>query len=162
LVDRTLDMGQRVGAAAAALAPMAALIQNRARARNPSVTVDAVLCEGAYARLISGNLAAHDHIVAAIFEEMIRRNYVILLAQASMARVAEGIRPAPAVPILTSPRLAVERPGQVRRVSAGEHRKPNRYARAMSVAVPLDMIAKELGEPPPLASCPCRKTLINW
>jgi Asp/Glu/hydantoin racemase len=122
MVDRALGMGQRVGVAATAataLAPVAALVRDRARALNQSVTVDAVLCEGAYAGLISGDLAAHDHIVAAILEEMIRRNDVILLAQASMARVAEGIRPMPAVPILTSPRLAVERLGQVLRVSAG-------------------------------------------
>ena len=48
---------------------------------------------------------------------MIGRNEVIILAQASMARVTEGIRPAPSVPILTSPRLAVERLRQVLHIS---------------------------------------------
>jgi len=122
MVDRALGMGRRIGVAATAvtaLAPVSALVRDSARACGKSITVDAVLCEGAYAHLISGDLAAHDRIVGAALEEMIGRNDVILLAQASMARVTEGLRPAPSVPILTSPRLAVERLGQVLRASAG-------------------------------------------
>jgi hypothetical protein len=49
MVDRALGMGQRVGlaaTAATALAPVAALVRNRARVRNQSVTVDAVMGEG--------------------------------------------------------------------------------------------------------------------
>ena len=122
MVDRALGMGRRIGVAATAvtaLAPVAALIRDRARTSGLSVAVDAVLCEGAYAGLVSGDLAAHDRIVRAALEEMIGRNDVILLAQAPMARVAEGLRPAPSVPILTSPRLAVERLCQVLQASAG-------------------------------------------
>ncbi len=83
-----------------------------------------MLGDGAYAGLISGDLAAHDHIVAAILEEMIRRNEVIHLARSPMARVAAGIWPVPAVPILTSARLAVGRLAQVLQVSAGEAAQP--------------------------------------
>ena len=119
MVDRALGMGRRIGVAATAvtaLEPVAALLRDRARAGGTSITVDAVLCQGAYAALTAGDLAAHDRIVRETLEEMIGRNDVILLAQASMARVAEGLRPAPSVPILTSPRLAVER---LRRVLQG-------------------------------------------
>ena len=120
MVDRALGMGRRIGVAATAataLAAVSALVRDRASGQ--SVTVDAVLCEGAYADMVSGNLTAHDKIVAAVLEEMIGRNDVVILAQASMARVAEGFRPAPAVPILTSPRLAVERLHQVLHISVG-------------------------------------------
>lgn len=122
MVDRALGMGRRIGVAATAataLAAVSALVQDRAGASGRTVTVDAVLCEGAYAYLVSGDLVAHDAVVRKDLEPMIGRNDVILLAQASMARVAEGIRPAPAVPILTSPRLAVERLRQVLQISAG-------------------------------------------
>jgi hypothetical protein len=67
------------------------------------------LCEGAFEALMSGDTAAHDAMVAAALAELAARVDVIVLAQASMARVAEGLPERDRrVPLLTSPPLAVE------------------------------------------------------
>jgi hypothetical protein len=68
--------------------------------------------------MLSGNLVEHDRIVRGHLEKMAARNDVILLAQASMARVVDAMPPETRpVPILTSPRAAIER---LRDVLAGQ------------------------------------------
>jgi hypothetical protein len=72
--------------------------------------VDAVLCEGAYDALFAGDVEAHDRIVRETLEDLMARTEVVVLAQASMARVATSIPDEErAAPVLSSPRLAVER-----------------------------------------------------
>ena len=75
-----------------------------------AVQVESMLCEGAYDALFSGDPQRHDQIVSEVLRGLMTRNDVIILAQASMARVANAI-PAEEqrVPILSSPRLAMER-----------------------------------------------------
>ena len=74
------------------------------------VTVEQLLCEGAYAAFLAGDLAAHDRIVREHLSGLMQRVDAVLLAQASMARVVETIsesdRP---VPVLSSPRSAMEK-----------------------------------------------------
>ncbi len=112
MIEQALGMATRIGIAATAptaLGPVTDLLCSQARAAGKQVQVDPVLCEGAYAGLMSGDLASHDRIVRTTLMDMVRRNEVIVLAQASMARVVETMPPsAREVPILTSPRLAVE------------------------------------------------------
>ena len=76
--------------------------------RNKQVAISAQLCEGAYAAMLNGNLERHDEIVLSYLRAQMTRVDVLLLAQASMARVLEHL-PAheQSIPILTSPRLAV-------------------------------------------------------
>jgi hypothetical protein len=65
--------------------------------------------QGAFAAVIGGDGAKHDELVGAALREMARDVDVIVLAQASMARVVDALRPQDKpVPILSSPRLAVE------------------------------------------------------
>lgn len=113
MVDLAIRTGRCIGIAATApttLKPTTDLVHTRAAAQGLSVKVDSVLCEGAYAALFAGDTQAHDRIVAQNLREMMARNDVIILAQASMARVAQTIPPEEQrVPILSSPRLAVER-----------------------------------------------------
>ena len=52
---------------------------------------DAVLCKGAYEALFSGDPQKHDQIVIKALCDLMERNDVIILAQASMARVAQAI-----------------------------------------------------------------------
>jgi len=112
MVDKAISIGKRIGVAATApttLKPTTELVQAKAASRSLQVTVDSVLCEGAFAALSSGDTATHDRLVIATLRQLMARNDVIILAQASMARVADTI---PAyeqkVPILSSPRLAIE------------------------------------------------------
>ncbi len=112
MVDLAIRTGQCIGIAATApttLKPTTDLVYARAAAQGKSVKVDSVLCEGAYAALFAGDTQTHDRIVAHTLRDMMARSDVIILAQASMARVAQTI-PAEEqhIPILSSPRLAVE------------------------------------------------------
>jgi Asp/Glu/hydantoin racemase len=113
MVDRALSLGRRIGVAATVpttLRPTSELVRARAAALTRPVEVEAVLCEGAYAALLAGDAETHDRLVRAALKELSARNDVVVLAQASMARVANAMSPAEqVVPILSSPRLAVER-----------------------------------------------------
>ncbi|MSU73301.1 MAG: Asp/Glu/hydantoin racemase [Opitutus sp.] len=121
MVRQAVRTATRIGIAATAttaLAPLTDQVRACAQAIGRSVEVDAVLCEGAYAHLISGNLPEHDRIIRSNLAAMAGRNDVILLAQASMARVVDAMPPASRlVPLLTSPTLAVQ---QLRDVLAGQ------------------------------------------
>jgi Asp/Glu/hydantoin racemase len=113
MVDRAISCGTRIGVAATApttLGPTTELVRVRAKEAGRDVQVDAALCQGAYSALFAGDLETHDRIVRDTLKELMARNDVVLLAQASMARVAETIPvEEQAAPILSSPRLAVER-----------------------------------------------------
>jgi Asp/Glu/hydantoin racemase len=113
MVDRALEMGRRIGVAATApttLQPTGELIQARAQALGHDVRVDARLAEGAYAALFGGDPERHDAIVRHTLRTLSQQNDVIVLAQASMARVADSLPPGGlSCPVLSSPRLALER-----------------------------------------------------
>ena len=96
------------------LEPTTNLVHERAAAMGFTVQVEPVLCEGAYAALLAGDLSTHDAIVRKNVIGLTERNDVVILAQASMARVVEGISQNEArVPILSSPRLAVKRLAEI-------------------------------------------------
>ena len=113
MVDEAVARGQRIGVAATApttLVPTVELVRARAALAGKAVTVDPMLCEGAYAAMTSGDLARHDEIVRGALRMLMARNDVVVLAQASMARVANTIPlEEQTVPVLSSPRLAMER-----------------------------------------------------
>ena len=91
------------------LEPTADLIQRRAALAGKQIELTSRLCEGAFEALMSGDAAAHDAKVAAALKELSRQVEVIVLAQASMARVVETLAPADRrVPILASPGIAVD------------------------------------------------------
>jgi Asp/Glu/hydantoin racemase len=112
MADRAVAGGGRVGVIATletTLAPTADLIRRRAALAGKAVELTPRLCEGAFEALMSGDAAAHDATVAAALAELAARVDVIVLAQASMARVAEALPERDRrVPLLTSPPLAVE------------------------------------------------------
>jgi Asp/Glu/hydantoin racemase len=117
MVDEALRLGNRVAVVATAVAtlkPTTDLMQTRAADLGCSVRVEPVLCEGAYAAMLAGDLPAHDSIVRKYVMSLMDQNDVIILAQASMARVVEGISPDEVrVPVLSSPRLAMRRLAEV-------------------------------------------------
>lgn len=109
--------GSRIGVIAtlpSTLTPTAELIRAQAKKEGKQVTVTMKLCEGAFDAVISGDGTTHDRIVGTGICELMQQVEVIVLAQASMARVAENL-PADSIeiPILSSPRLAVEHIRQV-------------------------------------------------
>jgi Asp/Glu/hydantoin racemase len=117
MVDAALDAGSRIGVVAtlgSTLRPTAELVRSRARELgrdDASFDVVTRLVDGAFAALKAGDLDAHDDAVRAALRELLPQVDAIILAQASMARVAGTLDPGEAAtaPILSSPRLGVER-----------------------------------------------------
>ena len=111
MADRAVAIGGRIGVLATlptTLGPTEDLVRRRADRAGRSVAVNAQVCPGAFEALMAGDAAAHDAMVGAALQTMIRESDVVLLAQASMARVAEGLAVGEtAVPVLASPPLAV-------------------------------------------------------
>lgn len=113
MADQAVATGQRIGVIATlatTLAPTADLVQRRAKAAGREITLRSHLCAGAFEALMAGDTATHDRLVLAGLRELGSSADVIVLAQASMARVADALPPEQKhVPILSSPPLAIER-----------------------------------------------------
>ncbi len=112
MADQAVATGKKIGVVATlptTLEPTADLIRRRAAAAGKEIELTARLCEGAFDALMGGNAAEHDKRVAAALEELAQSADVIVLAQASMARVVDGLQDSDdRPPILASPPLAVD------------------------------------------------------
>jgi Asp/Glu/hydantoin racemase len=103
--------GERIGVAATlrtTLEPTLDLLQETARKQHKSIEVVPCLCEGAFEALLGGHADRHDRLVSEALQDLAENVDVIVLAQASMARVVAGLQ-ANGTAILSSPRLAVEK-----------------------------------------------------
>lgn len=112
MADKAVAAGKKIGVIATlqtTLEPTADLISRRAAMAGKKIQLTAKLCDGAFEALMGGDAATHDAKVAAALKELSRRVEVIVLAQASMARVVESLKPEDKrVPILASPGIAVD------------------------------------------------------
>ena len=112
MADQAVQIGRRIGVIATlptTLNPTAELVNRRAALAGKNVSLTSRLCEGAFDALMSGDAAKHDAMVAAGLKELSQQVDVIVLAQASMARVVDTLAAADRrVPILASPTLAIE------------------------------------------------------
>lgn len=113
MADEAVQLGSRVGVLATlptTLAPTAELVEARASAAGKDVQVTPRLCDGAFDALQAGDRDRHDELVRDGLRELAASTDVVVLAQASMARVADGLPEAERpVPVLSSPRLGMER-----------------------------------------------------
>ncbi len=90
------------------LDPTLALLREKAEEAGREVTLIECLCEEAFPAILSGDMAKHDAIVGKALLENLQGVDLIVLAQASMARVIAGLQPdALKVPVLSSPELAI-------------------------------------------------------
>jgi Asp/Glu/hydantoin racemase len=112
MADQAVSIGKRIGVIAtlpSTLEPTAALIKARGLAAGKSVELTTQVVNGAFDAVISGNGARHDELVGSALRELGKKVDVIVLAQASMARVVDSLAASDKpVPILSSPRSAVE------------------------------------------------------
>jgi Asp/Glu/hydantoin racemase len=112
MADQAVRLGSRVGVIATlptTLVPTADLIRRRAAEIEKDVEIIAHLCKGAFEALMSGNVAEHDAAVLKALNELSEQVDVIVLAQASMARVIDQLpKNESRVPILASPPIAVD------------------------------------------------------
>jgi Asp/Glu/hydantoin racemase len=112
MADLAVRTGRRVGVIATlptTVHPTTDLVRRRAAVAKREVEVVSRLCEGAFDALMAGDAAKHDALVAAVLKELSAKVDVIVLAQASMARVVDTLSAAERrVPILASPSLAID------------------------------------------------------
>ncbi len=111
MAAKAVELGARIGVtatAASTLKPSSELIQEKAAQAGKKVTVEAVLCEGAFDALRSGDRDKHDAIVRERVLKLAEGTDVVVLAQASMSRLEPELSREVSVPVLTSPRLCVE------------------------------------------------------
>jgi Asp/Glu/hydantoin racemase len=113
MAEEAVQTGRRIGVAATlrtTLEPTVALLHEKAVAAQRDVDVVESLCEGAFEAVLSGDTASHDRILAEALGRLVNAVDVVVLAQASMARVVRQLPVDPQrVPILSSPELAVKR-----------------------------------------------------
>jgi Asp/Glu/hydantoin racemase len=102
--------GDRIGVLATVpttLGPTAALVRQKGAEEGKVVTIETRLAEGAFGALMSADRAGHDAMVLAAARDLARQVDVIVLAQASMWRMAPALEEATGKPVLSSPRLGV-------------------------------------------------------
>lgn len=113
MAEQAVSLGSRIGVLAtlgSTLEPTGELVRRTATETGRSVEVREAVCEGAFEALRSGQTERHDELVRTGLRELLGWADIIVLAQASMARVVDTLGPDERrTPILSSPRLGMER-----------------------------------------------------
>jgi len=113
MLEAAVQLGPRIGVLAtnpSTIEPTCHLLRERASAAGNVIDPVTQLVPGALDALLGGDGATHDRLLSGAIQQMSSRVDVVVLAQASMARVLESL-PASArsKPVLSSPHLALER-----------------------------------------------------
>jgi len=111
MVESAIGQGQRVAVLATVettLKPTLEFVKRKALEAGKEIEILPTLMSEAFVALLAGDMATHDRIVAAGLREALEKADVVILAQASMARVMESMEK-PAIPVLTSPEAGVTR-----------------------------------------------------
>lgn len=111
MAEAAVARGDVIGVAATlatTLAPTQRLIRAKASEQGRAVEIKTALVDAAYQRLMAGDPAGHDALLAEALEAFAAETDVVVLAQASMARVVEQLPAALRGRFLSSPRLAME------------------------------------------------------
>jgi Asp/Glu/hydantoin racemase len=116
MAEEAVHRAERIGVAATlrtTLEPTLRLLRSKAEAISRPVALEPLLVDAAFQRLAAGDRDGHDRLLVAALEEMAGRNKVVVLAQASMARVLPALPDSLQDRFLSSPRLGME---QVKRI----------------------------------------------
>ena len=112
MADLAVKTGKKIGVIATlptTLGPTSDLVKRRAAIAGKEIELTSRLCEGAFEALMGGQPEKHDEMVAKALVELSAEVDVIVLAQASMSRVVDGLPDAEKrIPILASPTLAIQ------------------------------------------------------
>ncbi len=120
MAERAVASGRRIGVLATletTMAPTLRLLEATAEAQGLERTMVPALCAGAFEAVLAGDVERHDGLLRDYLAELRGSVDVIVLAQASMARVIAELpeHEREAVPIYSSPELAVVRAAEVLR-----------------------------------------------
>ncbi len=112
MAERAVRSVSRIGVAATlgtTLRPTLALLRTKAQEAGREVELTPLLVSEAYRKLIAGDREGHDNTLAAALMMLAASVDLVVLAQASMARVLQLMPDTLQSKFLSSPRLAVER-----------------------------------------------------
>lgn len=112
MAEAAVRRGSNIGVAATletTLAPTLALLKAKAEERDKEVRLEPRCISAAYERLLQGDREGHDKILTEALTDLAKEVDVVVLAQASMARVLDSLPEALQDKFLTSPRLGVTR-----------------------------------------------------
>jgi Asp/Glu/hydantoin racemase len=102
--------GSRIGVAATlrtTLDPTIALIRRTAEKEDRRIEIVPSLAEGAFEAVIAGDTERHDALLVSALTDLRKKVDVVVLAQASMARVVAQLDLSGGPPVLSSPELAL-------------------------------------------------------
>ena len=120
MAEAAVRMGRRIGVIATlktTLEPTITLLQAKAEEAGLEIEIVDSLCDGAFDAVMAGDTAAHDRILSEALMSQMTGVDVVILAQASMARVVKAMPEGTlSMPVLSSPELAVQ---QARTILAG-------------------------------------------
>ncbi|EIF6084264.1 Asp/Glu racemase [Salmonella enterica] len=105
MVEEAIGRGERIAVlttVATTLRPTLDYVQRKVGESGKQRTITPVLMEDAFHALLAGDTAIHDRIVSEGLQNAFTQADVIMLAQASMARVLQQL-PTPPIPVMTSP-----------------------------------------------------------
>ncbi|MCL6442377.1 MAG: aspartate/glutamate racemase family protein [Alicyclobacillus sp.] len=111
MAERAVAMGTAIGVVATVgttLRPTERLLHVKAAEIGKPVQVIPVLASEAYQRLMAGDAAGHDKMLLDTMEALAERVDVVVLAQASMARVVPQLSASVRSKVLASPELGIE------------------------------------------------------
>ncbi len=112
MAEQAVNRAGCIGVAATmstTLEPTKRLLEQKARRAGKRIEMRSKLVSEAFARLQAGDMAGHDALLTDALSALVREVEVVVLAQASMARVLGKIPARQRERFLTSPRSAMER-----------------------------------------------------
>jgi len=111
LAEKAVNLGSKIGVVTtvkSTVKPSVDLIQSYATKMGKKVRVQSKLETDAFQARLGGDIKKHDRIVKNSIMKLAVESDVIVLAQASMAHLAEEMKPRLDIPILASPLLCIE------------------------------------------------------
>lgn len=113
MAEKAVLMGRRIGVAATlrtTLEPTIALLREKAAEAGREIEIVESLSHGAFDAVLAGDTKTHDRILSESLIRDMREVDLVVLAQASMARVVKEMpKGAIEAPVLSSPELAMQR-----------------------------------------------------
>jgi len=111
MAEDAVSIGDKVAVVATlptTLDPTVRLIQRKAHDAGKQIEVHRYLVDGAFDVLMTGDSEKHDQMVSAEIERAAQESDAVIMAQASMARLAPKLEGKVTVPLLSSLSTAVE------------------------------------------------------
>ncbi|QHW33660.1 Asp/Glu racemase [Paenibacillus rhizovicinus] len=122
MAEEAVRSGRRIGVAATlstTLQPTISLIESKAGQQGREIEIKSALAAEAYRLLMNGDKEGHDRVLAEVLLNLVKSVDVVVLAQASMARVVASLPEELQPKFLASPRIGI---AHIAQIAAGDRR----------------------------------------